>query len=192
MEQNKFQNGLIYTIKTDNGIYVGSTINFAQRKSKHKCACYNEKRKSYNLKLYQNIRENGGEYTIEIYKLFPCNSDKELCMEEENVRKELNANLNSQRCFVTNEEEKQTHIDWNKTHKEKCRLSSKKWIENNKEKQKEMDKICDKRKAQIITCECGCQLTKGTLLRHRKSKKHLNLMELKNFASPSWVLTATG
>ena len=194
MACNKYQNGLIYTIKTDNGLYVGSTIDFTVRKRAHKSKCFNENCKEYNKKLYQNIRENGGEYTIEIYKMFPCNSDKDLRSEEENVRKYLNANLNTNLAFQSVEEKKeyiknwtinnkehikQVKTEWRKNNLEKNSLASKKWIENNKEKQKEMDKICDKRKAKIITCECGIEITKGCLLRHRKSQKHLNLMELK-------------
>lgn len=40
--------------------YVGHTINFTDRKSKHKRTCYNEKSKKYNFLLYKTIRENGG------------------------------------------------------------------------------------------------------------------------------------
>ena len=52
MEWNKYQDGLIYTIKTDNGIYVGSTIDFSNRKKNH-----NENIHRLNTKLYKNIRE---------------------------------------------------------------------------------------------------------------------------------------
>ena len=189
MEQNKFQNGLIYTIKTDNGIYVGSTIDFAHRKSMHKYDCYNEKRKSYNFKLYQNIRENGGEYTMEIYKLFPCNSNKELCMEEEEVRKFLNSNLNLKRCFITKEERKEYDKNQGKEYRQNNKEILKEYYQKNKQKIKEIN---SQKKSEIVTCECGCKSMKRNISRHRKSKKHLNLMELKNFASPSWVLTATG
>ena len=40
--------------------YVGSTINFTRRKCHHKCSCNNEINKSYNLFVYQFIRDNGG------------------------------------------------------------------------------------------------------------------------------------
>ena len=99
MECNKYQNGLIYTIKTDNGLYVGSTIDFTNRKYQHKSKCFNENSKQYNLNVYKNIRENGGEYTIEIYKMFPCNSNEELRIEEKNVIKYLNPNLNTISAF---------------------------------------------------------------------------------------------
>lgn len=158
MECNKYQDGLIYTIKTDNGLYVGSTCDFAVRKKNHKTSCFNEKSDKYNTKLYQNIRENGGEYSIELYKLFPCNTNEELRTEEEEVRKYLNANLNSQRAFMSEEEEIKYH---------------KEYRENNRE-------IISQKQTEIITCECGCQTTRVHISRHRKSKKHLNLMKLKN------------
>jgi hypothetical protein len=39
--------------------YVGHTINFTDRKGKHKRTCYNETSKNYNILLYKTIRENG-------------------------------------------------------------------------------------------------------------------------------------
>jgi len=41
-------------------VYVGLTTNFTNRKRHHKCNCHNEKGKAYNLKVYINIRDNGG------------------------------------------------------------------------------------------------------------------------------------
>ena len=133
MEQNKYQDGLIYTIKTDNGIYVGSTCDFVRRKTNHKSSCFNENSEQYNIKLYQNIRENGGEYSMEIYKLFPCNSKEELYIAEEKVRKELNPNLNSIKCFRTEEEKD----EWFSQNKDNKKQYDKQLYEENKEKIKQ-------------------------------------------------------
>ena len=171
MECNKYQNGLIYTIKTDNGLYVGSTIDFTVRKWKHKYNCFNENSDKYNVKVYKNIRENGGEYTIEIYKMFPCNSDEELRIEENNVIKYLNANLNTNLAFQSVEEKK----EYGKEYYKEYRQQNKEQIKN--------------QKAEIIICECGCKTTRGSISKHRKSKKHLNLMELKTAKSASWVIS---
>jgi hypothetical protein len=192
MEQNKFQNGLIYTIKTDNGLYVGSTCDFVDRKRRHKYSCFNEKDKKYNYKLYKNIRENGGEYTIEIYKLFPCNSDKELRMQEEAVIKHLNANLNSRASFRSREELKEYNKEYHQKNKEIISQNQKEYDKKYRQENKEMlsqkrkeyyqenkEMISQKRK-EIIICECGCDSTKRGLLRHRKTQKHLNLMQLKS------------
>jgi len=163
MACNKYQNGTIYTIKTDNGLYVGSTCDFTRRKRDHKSICFNENSKQYNLKVYKNIRKNGGEYTIEIYKMFPCNSVDELRIEEKNVIKYLNPNLNTYSAFQSVEERK-----------EETKEYYKKYRKQNKEKL-----------AEKITCECGCQIRKYDIPRHRKTQKHLKLMELKTAKSAS-------
>ena len=201
MECNKYQDGLIYTIKTDNGLYVGSTCDFVARKYKHKSNCFNENGKLYNTKLYQNIRENGGEYSIELYKLFPCNSDEELRIEEEQVRKYLNPNLNTYKCIRTKEEKKEYNKEWIESNKQHRQEYRQKWSNENKDKKRNYDETyrkknkekitihkkekyqqnkedVKKKQAEIITCECGCETTRGHISRHRKSKKHLNLMDL--------------
>tara|TARA_R110001606_G_scaffold33243_1_gene99534 strand:+ start:154 stop:633 length:480 start_codon:yes stop_codon:yes gene_type:complete len=102
-----YKNGLIYTIKTDTGLYVGSTTNLKERRNAHNKCLYNEDAKSYNLKLYQNIRENNYEYNIEIFKMCPCNNNEELRIEEENIIKQLNANLNVRRAYCSPEEKRE-------------------------------------------------------------------------------------
>ena len=166
MACNKYQNGLIYTIKTDNGLYVGSTCDFTRRKGEHKSKCFNENCKEYKFKVYKNIRENGGEYTIEIYKMFPCNSVDELRIEEKNVIKYLNPNLNTMSAFQSVEEKK----EYIKKYKEQKKY--KEYTKNYRQQNKE--KFAEK-----ITCECGCQIRRDDIAKHRKNKKHLNLMELK-------------
>jgi len=161
-EQSKikdYSKGLIYTIKTDNGLYVGSTIDFKKRKGTHKSNIYNENSHEYNYKLYQNIRENGCDLNMEIYKLFPCENDIELRQEEERIRIELNANLNERRAYVTEEGKKEYQKEHFKEYynKNKNRLLA--------------------QQGEKITCECGCKTRRSDIARHRKSKKHLKLME---------------
>jgi len=99
-----YNNGLIYTIKTDNGVYVGSTTNFKDRKGCHKRCIYNENSKQYNCRVYQNIRENEGKYNIEIFKMCPCNNNEELRIEENKIINQLNANLNQRNAYSTAED----------------------------------------------------------------------------------------
>jgi len=50
-------------------LYIGSIKDFQKRKIKHKSDCYNENLRTYNVQLYQFIRENNINYdsiTIEI------------------------------------------------------------------------------------------------------------------------------
>jgi len=109
-----YNNALIYTIKTYNGIYVGSTTNLKERIICHKKCIYNEGCKSYNFKLYQNIRENN-YYKIEIFKMFPCNNNEELRIEEENIIRQLNANLNVIKAHLTQKERREYSLKKNVT-----------------------------------------------------------------------------
>jgi hypothetical protein len=57
-------------------VYVGHTTNFINRKALHKSNCNNINGKSYNLKIYNTIRNNGGWLNwsmIEIEKFQDCN-----------------------------------------------------------------------------------------------------------------------
>ena len=52
-----YSKSIIYTIRSRDSVYVGSTIDFRSRKYKHKSCIYNENRKHYNTNLYKTIRE---------------------------------------------------------------------------------------------------------------------------------------
>jgi|TARA_B110001450_G_C17502334_1_gene432875 hypothetical protein len=92
----------------------------------------------------------------------------ELSIEEERVRQRLKADMNMQSCgtgLIRSEYMKQYN-----TQRRDKRLQ---YYENNR------DKISEK-KRQKVACECGCILSKGCLIDHRKSKKHNLLMEKLN------------
>ena len=152
------------------------------------------------------IRENGGwtEFEMKPYKEFPCENEIQLCIEEENCRKLINANLNSQRCYTTEaeakERDKATNAIYREANKEEINEYKKNYYEANKEEIKEKDAIyyeankeSIKEKVNIyreanresirekqkekITCECGCIVNKNHLARHKKSNKHINFIE---------------
>ena len=93
-----FSKSIIYTIRTADSVYVGSTTNFTRRKNEHKSNIYNENGKKYNQKIYQKIRENDYEWSMKPYKEFPCESKLQLEIEEERVRCELNNTINTNCC----------------------------------------------------------------------------------------------
>ena len=59
-----YQDTIIYKICCNDlnvkYVYVGHTTNFVKRKCNHKSDCNNNNSKSYDLKVYQTIRDNGG------------------------------------------------------------------------------------------------------------------------------------
>ena len=101
----EYSRSVIYKIccidKSINDIYIGSTTDFSKRKYTHKYASKNEKCKNYNFYVYQFIRENSGWENFEIIQLeeYPCNNKRELEKREEQLRTELNATLNNNRCW---------------------------------------------------------------------------------------------
>jgi predicted GIY-YIG superfamily endonuclease len=113
-----YKKAIIYKIcNTDETlVYIGSTTDYRKRKSKHKSTCNNENCKEYIFYVYQMIRENGGWEAFEMkpVKEFPCENKIQLIVEEERIRKELNANLNSYKSFRTQEERKEYHKEYTK------------------------------------------------------------------------------
>lgn len=125
---------IIYTIRTPTGLYVGSTCNYTNRKYKHKSAIHYDKAPSYNLKLYKNIRENNDEWDMKPYSMFPCQNKMEMNVEEERVRRELNADLNMVCCVFDKEKYYKTKAKYIQDNKEKIYKKNKQYYEDNKEK----------------------------------------------------------
>lgn len=152
-----YSKAIIYSIicKTDDTLlYIGSTTSFRHRKCQHKHHCINEKNKSHNFPVYVMIRANGGwdNFEMKPIKEFPCNNKTQLLIEEEKLRKEMKANLNNRKAYVTIEEHKEykseyTHKyrdehnevvkernrKYRDEHKEERKKNNQKWHEANKE-----------------------------------------------------------
>lgn len=169
-----YSKGLIYKITTANGLYVGSCCNLKKREKSHRERIHNDKNKSHNMVVYQNIRENNGVWKMEKIKDFPCNSRRELEKEETKIMLELNADLNMIRPYVTEEEQNENKKEIMKKYynENKDRI-----LEQKREYEKKNKNRISAVKREKITCECGCEITRGEIARHRKSKKHLRLME---------------
>tara|TARA_R100000541_G_scaffold21774_3_gene31705 strand:- start:1019 stop:1600 length:582 start_codon:yes stop_codon:yes gene_type:complete len=146
-QDERYDNALIYTIKTDTGLYVGSTIDFKSRCSVHK---HNLDSGIIRL-LYDNIRANDMSYKIEILHMFPCDNVTALRIEERRVADDLNANLNTNRPYVTDEErleqKRLANIISNSIHNE----------------------INNKKRG---VCECGVEMLSKSIYRHRKTDSH--------------------
>jgi len=177
-------------------IYIGSTCNFSRRKCAHKSDCNNEKKvKFYNLKVYKFIRDNGGfdNWTMVQIEAYPeCTNKKELGQYERYHIEQLKPALN---CQIPNRTQKEWHCDnkkiiseqqkgYREQNKEKKAKYDKEKYEKNKDKISEQkkekykqnkDKISEQRKEKIV-CECGSEVTKQHFFRHKKTKKHLSII----------------
>ena len=172
--------GVIYIITTGDECYVGSTFDYKKRLADHKskiCNKTNQKSNAYNMKVYKTIRDNGGEWEISIYDENLSMNDEELQIYEQEVIELLCATLNSKRAHRTYEQMRESQKNgWHK------------YADNNREKLKQYGRdhyaknkeaILEKKKEEakkIVTCECGCIVTKFNIYRHRKSAKHARLM----------------
>jgi len=153
-------------------VYVGSTKAFRQRKSSHKHDCYNENSKNYNNKLYTTIRKNGGWDNWRMVLIEDCGeiSFTQSRIREEENRVKLNGNLNSRKCYTTEEEKKERHNKQSNKSYHNNKEYYKEYYENNKEMVKE-------KQGKIITCECGRTFKICEKARHEKTKIHCEFIK---------------
>ena len=135
-----YKKGLIYTIKSGDSMYVGSTTDFRRRKSKHKSVIYNENSKQYNQKIYKTIRGNNYEWVMRPYSQFPCNSKLELTIEEERVRQLLKADMNSYSCGTGCATKKEYQKQYRDEHKDEIEKYKKQYNDQHKDKISERQK----------------------------------------------------
>ena len=183
---NKYNNGKIYTIRCrldDNLIYVGSTIQpLYKRWFTHKSRLIDPNFDNYIL--YQKMKEKGDEtFYIELYENYNCNSKEELNRREGEVIREIGT-LNKVIAGRTPHEYYKDNFEKKKEY-EKQYMSvpenrakrneyQKQYKKDNYEKNREQ---LLKYRTEYITCDCGCEVQKRELTRHKKSQKHLKLME---------------
>ena len=175
MSTNKYHNGLIYKIVCKDSeisdIYVGSTVNFTQRKDCHKSNTNNINSEKYNLYVYKFIRDNGNWDNWEMIEItkYTCESKLELEMEERRYMELLKSNLN--KCIPT-----RTKKEWRQNNKEKYKEYKKKYRANNKNKINEKNnkyyQTNKKKLNQKFNCECGGKYTDTHKSAHFKTKKH--------------------
>ena len=128
-ESIDYSKSIIYKIYCNDSsiteVYIGSTTNFKLRKCQHKSACYNDKSKKINMKIYKFINDNGGWDNFSMIPIieYPCENKIQLLIKEEEYRKELNSKLNSCNSY--------SGIEY-KNNKEYRREYSKKYRENKK------------------------------------------------------------
>jgi hypothetical protein len=133
--------------------YVGHTSNFIKRKYNHRYNCINNIKK---FKVYETIRNNGGWENwsmLEIEK-FSCNNKQEALLRERHWYEILNTSLNS---YLPLMGENYNYYNSNKNIiKEKTKI----YKENNKE-------YIENKRKEKIECECGKDITRYNLKRHR-------------------------
>ena len=142
--------GCVYKIidvrKPEEILYIGSTGNFKTRWNAHV-----QKSKKDNSAWNTFLREHGPEHFKMVGLMsIECETKHDLRKLEEVFRKQINPPYNTIRCWVKN----QTIQEWNKEY----------YAKNN-------EKINNIRKV-FITCECGREIKKWNIAKHRKTNLH--------------------
>ena len=159
--------------------YVGHTTDWSSRKRHHKSNVSNINSKEHNSKKYKIMNENGGweNWRMVPIEEYPCETEIQARIREEYWRKELKADMNTNRAYRTEEEKKESQkkadlirrpID-NKKHKIKYhtdpvfRLAELSRKKNEKEKRNNKDKVNEKRRIlrhnnkELLKQETECQ-----------------------------------
>ena len=171
--------------------YIGSCVDLHKRKNGHKHNCFNEKRKDYNKKLYQFIRENY-EWNAVSFEVLEQHDEildnLELRKREQHFIDVLKPTLNSQKAHITAEqrverdkERKKKHYKENtEYHKER----KKKYYEENKSIYTERNKKYYEANIEKIhkkyDCCCKGKYTYQSKSRHLKSKIHQDYLANSN------------
>jgi hypothetical protein len=158
--------------------YIGSTENIRDRINDHKSSCYNINCVKYNRKVYKYIRENcddWSEVSFEILDIYDdISSDFKLEMEQyymdyfsnnlnmKRAKYDKNINNEKQRLKLQNDEEYRNKINENRRLK----------LQNDEEYRNKRNEI----RREKVECECGIIVNRYNIKRHRKSKKHKELL----------------
>lgn len=166
-------------------VYVGHTTNYTKRKCRHKCNCNNPNSRTYNYKVYQFIRDNGNwdNFSMIVIEEYNCSSRLEAEARERHWIETLNASLNcviptrtkKEYMEVNSEKIKEQNKQYREQYSEKVKEQKKQYREQNLEKIRESQN-------KKIECECGCMTTANHMARHKRSEKHIKLMEELNVA----------
>jgi len=169
-----YKKGTIYKIvcKDDRitDTYIGSSCLYEKRMGEHKSVCHNPNSKAYTNKKYKVIRENGGwsNWSMTKIKDFPCNSRKELRMEEQ--RHLEGGSLNVIQSYTTAEERTACQKKYYQATKPIRQEKSKEYYKNNQVR------LRANRNAKT-NCPCGGKYCHGDKARHLKSNKHLTYVK---------------
>ena len=156
-----YNNGKIYKIINSENevVYIGST---AQEKL---------------CKRFSTHKHRGNGNKIILIEEYPCSSKEQLCMkEQEHIESHENL-LNDRRAFNTEEYYKEHYKTYRKEYNEKWRINNKEKVKEHDKKFREnnRDKLNEKRKFKVI-CECGCEISNRNIATHKKTTKHIDLM----------------
>tara|TARA_B100001093_G_scaffold387472_1_gene373469 strand:- start:152 stop:1006 length:855 start_codon:yes stop_codon:yes gene_type:complete len=146
-----------------------------------------EKEQEYREQYRERIRKNDKKYREQNkeklavkYKEY-SEKNKEKIAERQKKYREQNRQKLAEKSKEYREQNKEHILDKAKEYREVNKEKIKEYREQNKEKIKEYrednkEKIKEKAKEKVV-CECGSEVRKDYIFKHRKTKKHLDWVE---------------
>lgn len=151
-----YKNGKIYRIvcnKTGKQ-YIGSTtLLLCQRKGNH-IEYFKKNRQISSVEIIKN-----GDFNIILIENYPCETKEQLHSRERYY-------IETMEC-INKRIPTRTIKEWKDTNKDRVKEVGKKLY------LKKRDEILEKQK-ELTVCECGVEIRKNNLIRHKNTKKHLN------------------
>jgi len=197
---NKLYNVKVYQFIRDNGGFENWSmvlVDYVDVNNKQELL---KKEREYTDKLKSTLNSNIPARTVKewytdnketIQEYYINNKEKILEYQKENKEKIKEYQKENKEKIKEYQKEyyinnKETLLEYQKENKEKIKEQKKEYYINNKEKfleyQKEnKEKIKEQKKEYQntdIKCECGCIITRNNLYKHRKSKKHIELIKV--------------
>ena len=174
-----FSKGKIYKITNDynDDVYVGSTCDtLVKRFSYHKSDM--NKSKYVKTPLYVLMNEIGNDrFRIELIEDYPC-EDKYQLRQREGYYIRQKGTLNRKIECRTKKEYNIENADKIKKQKQEYNIENADEVkEYKKEYYTKNVEWIKQQKGEKIICECGCEMNKSSLINHRKTQKHLNLLQ---------------
>ena len=161
--------GIVYKIEVGDELYIGSTEEkLCVRQGSHN----RDLKKFPHRKLYKACIDNGID-KIKCWWVADIvfNSFNERRAIEETYRKELNAELNTRRCYRSQEEKKEQNKQYKIDHKEEIKIKSKIYDDEHKEQIAEKDRLYYIKHRDTINAKARAK---------RKEKKLLKEQSLSN------------
>ena len=171
-------------------IYVGHTTDFTTRKTAHKTASNNNKKKP--SLVYKFIKDNGGweNFDMILIERIKCEDKLDAERKERKYIEDMQATLNSclpsrtKHEWVADNIERITEYKHNWHIENKPRLSQTKKEKYIEQREVILDKVknyykdntekCKEWKNGAVKCDCGFTYTNANKARHFKSKRHLD------------------
>jgi len=182
----------IYKIVHDtrNEFYVGSTnVSLSERIACHKRMSH----RCQNRKFYKFVSDHGGwgHFMIVLLENYPCAGRKQLLEREQYYIDVLKSSLNDKNSSGRDVErqkktEKKCRANYRRENKEYVKQLERKYYQENKQKVFERNKNYKNKNKQKydeyyktkVICDCGSEVSKRNLARHKQSPAHLRVVKL--------------